>query len=134
MKQREQAELLLRKASQDEALLDEVIGSERVSDEVIGFHCQQAAEKLLKALLSDLGVAFRKTHELGALLELLVRSGVEVPNEFADLDALTPYGALYRYDDFDARESLDRQGSRSLLRSLRGWVESRLGDRSGPRE
>lgn len=28
--------------------------SEKVSDEVFGFHCQQAAEKMLKALLSDL--------------------------------------------------------------------------------
>ena len=56
MKRREQASLLLRKAAQDEALLDEVLGSKMVSDEVIGFHCQQAAEKMLKALLSDLGI------------------------------------------------------------------------------
>jgi len=50
-------------------LLDAVIESDKVSDEVIGFHCQQAAEKLLKALLSDLGAAFHKTHELGALMD-----------------------------------------------------------------
>jgi HEPN domain-containing protein len=55
MKRREQAMLLLRKAAQDEALLDAVLESELVSDEVFGFHCQQAAEKLLKALLSELG-------------------------------------------------------------------------------
>ena len=48
MKRREQALLLLRKAAQDESLLDEVLDSENVSDEVIGFHCQQAAEKMLK--------------------------------------------------------------------------------------
>ena len=53
MKPREQALLLLRKAAQDEALLDRVLESIEVSDEIIGFHCQQA-EKLLKALLSDL--------------------------------------------------------------------------------
>jgi HEPN domain-containing protein len=61
--------LFLRKAAQDEALLDAVIESDNVSDEVIGFHCQQAAEKMLKAVLSDLGIAFRKTHELGVLME-----------------------------------------------------------------
>jgi hypothetical protein len=60
--------LFLRKAAQDEALLDAVIESDKVSDEVIGFHCQQAAEKMLKALLSDLGAAFHKTHEPGALI------------------------------------------------------------------
>ncbi len=49
MKQREQALLLLNKAAEDEALLAEVLESGRVSDAVFGFHCQQAAEKLLKA-------------------------------------------------------------------------------------
>ena len=79
MKRREQAELLLRKAAQDESLLDEVLDSGSVSDEVIGFHCQQAAEKMLKALLSDLSVAFRKTHDLGALMNVLARSGEPLP-------------------------------------------------------
>jgi HEPN domain-containing protein len=126
MKRREQALLLLRKAAQDESLLDEVLGSPRVSDEVVGFHCQQAAEKLLKALLSDLGVAFRKTHELGALMDLIARSGEVLPDEFENLDALTPFGAVYRYEDYDSDALLDRQQARVLLRSLRAWVEGCL--------
>ena len=56
-------------------MLDAVIESGKVSDEVIGFHCQQAAEKMLKALLSDLGAAFHKTHELGALMDTLASFG-----------------------------------------------------------
>ena len=52
MKQREQALLFIKKACQDEALLAEVVFSKAVSDETFGFHCQQAAEKLLKAILS----------------------------------------------------------------------------------
>ena len=50
-------------------MLDAVLESDSISDEVIGFHCQQAAEKMLKALLSDLGAVFHKTHELGALMD-----------------------------------------------------------------
>ena len=69
MKQREQALLLLNKAAEDEALLDEVLESERVSDTIFGFHCQQAAEKLLKALLSGLGVRFGRTHNLKVLMD-----------------------------------------------------------------
>jgi len=118
--------LFLRKAAQDEALLDAVIESEKVSDEVIGFHCQQAAEKMLKALLSDLGAAFHKTHELGALMDSLARSGAPLPGEFENLDMLTPYGAVYRYDDYDGAESLNRAETRAMLRSLRAWVEDRL--------
>jgi hypothetical protein len=49
MKRRKQALLFLRKAAQGEALLDAVLNCDTVSDEVVGFHCQQAAEKLLKA-------------------------------------------------------------------------------------
>jgi len=55
MKQREQALLPLCKAGQDEALLDEVLMSQSVDDDVIGFHCQQAAEKILKALQTKWG-------------------------------------------------------------------------------
>ncbi|MGA3261395.1 MAG: HEPN domain-containing protein [Bryobacteraceae bacterium] len=132
MKRREQALLLLRKAAQDEALLDQVLTSDQVSDEIIGFHCQQAAEKILKALLSDLGVRIRKTHEIGALMLLVAEAGLPLPTQFEDLDALTPFGAIYRYEDYDAPVSLDRAAARRILRQLRLWVESKLEERTPP--
>ena len=130
MKWREQALLLLRKAAQDEALLDEVLTSDQVSDEIIGFHCQQAAEKILKGLPSDVGVRFRKTHEIGALMALLAQSGHGLPDQFENLDVLTPFGAIYRYEDYDAVVSLDRQAARESLRELRAWVETKLRERA----
>jgi HEPN domain-containing protein len=131
MKQREQALLLLRKAAQDEALLDEVLTSDLISDEIIGFDCQQAAEKILKALLSDAGVRFRKTHEIGALMELLAQAGHALPDRLENLDMLTPFGAIYRYEDYDAVVSLNRPAARESLRELRAWVEIRLQERTG---
>ena len=77
-------------------------------------------------MLSDLGTTFRKTHELGALMESLARSGAPLPDEFENLDVLTPFGAVYRYDDYDATESLNRLETRAILRSLRAWVEDQL--------
>jgi HEPN domain-containing protein len=120
MKPREQALLLLRKAAQDEALLDEVLNSDQVTDEIIGFHCQQAAEKILKALLSDVGVRFRKTHEIGALMSLLAQAGYGLPDQFEDLDGLTPFGAIYRYGDYDAVVSLNRHAARGRIRRKPG--------------
>src|ERR1039458_4805249 len=38
--------------------------------EIVGFHCQQAAEKYLKALLTRYQIEFRKTHDLRVLLDL----------------------------------------------------------------
>lgn len=60
------------------------------------------------------------------------RFGDPLPGEFENLDALSPFGAVYRYDDYDAATSLDRRQVRELLRSLRAWVEGRLRARSLP--
>lgn len=92
MKQHEQALLFLRKAGEDEALLDEVLASDRISDAIIGFHCQQAAEKLLKALLSEHGVIFRRTHDLTELCDLLADANHPLPVELSGVDflSLTP--------------------------------------------
>ena len=37
--------------------------------EIVGFHCQQAAEKYLKAFLTHSRIEFPRTHDLKALLE-----------------------------------------------------------------
>jgi HEPN domain-containing protein len=38
--------------------------------EIVGFHCQQAAEKYLKALLTRNQIEFPKTHDIKTLLQL----------------------------------------------------------------
>ena len=43
--------VLLHKARQDELVLERLLGDRDVDDDTLGFHAQQAAEKLLKALL-----------------------------------------------------------------------------------
>ena len=40
---------------------------------VICFHCQQASEKWLKSRLCEDDISFPKTHDLSALLQLLLR-------------------------------------------------------------
>lgn len=133
MRQHEQALLYLKKAVEDEVLLDEVLASPRVSDTVIGFHCQQAAEKLLKALLSHLMVRFRRTHDLRELMDLLTDKGHALPEALADLDILTPYAVEFRYEFLDQEQEtpLDRQGARELVQRLRAWVEGQIGIQPG---
>ena len=122
MKRHEQALLYLTKAAQDEALLDEVLASPRVADEVIGFHCQQAAEKILKAACSALGAPFRRTHDLRELMDTLADAGHPLPPDLADLDTLTPYATLLRYEGIPAKVSLDRERAREMVRRTRAWV------------
>ena len=123
MKQREQARLLLKKALQDEALLNETLSSPGISDEIFGFHCQQAAEKLLKAVLSAHGVEYARTHNLRFLMDLLADAGHPLPVDFADLDTLTPYGTLFRYEDLPEEIKIDRGTLLRLVKSLRSYVE-----------
>ena len=122
----EQALLFFRKAEADLDLLDEVLASPRVGDEIIGFHCQQAAEKLLKAPLSEFGVPFPRTHSLRLLMDLLADSGQPLPDELANLDTLTPFGTLFRYEDVPSDVQLDRQTAREMIRVLRAHAESQV--------
>lgn len=126
--QREHAELLLRKASEDEALLDEVLNSPHISDEVFGFHCQQAAEKLLKAVLAFRGVVYRRTHDLTELIALLQQHGIALPTNLEEVDSFIPYAVEYRYQEWpEEEEAIDREVARELLRDLRKWAEAQIG-------
>jgi HEPN domain-containing protein len=57
---------------------------------VVGFHLQQCVEKALKAVLSHAGIAFRRTHDIAELLDLIADRGLGPP-PYADwLDELNP--------------------------------------------
>lgn len=126
MRRHEHAVLLFKKVCEDEALVDEVLTSRRVSDEIIGFHCQQAAEKSLRAVLSDLGARFQRTHNLRQLMDLLEDAGCQVPNELAELDTLTPFGTAFRYDMTRPGHPFDRRRGREMVRRLRSWAKRQL--------
>lgn len=118
----EEARKLLRLASQDERVLDKLIADLEISDAVWAFHAQQAAEKLLKAVLLRRGVVFPKTHDLALLYQLVVPIA-SVPVSLDELDTLSPYAVGYRYDELET-EPLDRTRVRQLIAALRSWAES----------
>ncbi|MDQ7003296.1 MAG: HEPN domain-containing protein [Ghiorsea sp.] len=97
----------------------------QVADEVIGFHAQQAVEKCLKTVLVLHGVAFRKTHALDELLDLLKDEKLSVPENEEQLEYLTPYAVLWRYD-FDSSESLARENTVDVVKQVYRWAENIL--------
>ena len=67
--------------------------------EIICYHCQQAAEKAIKALIVFYGVqgGVPKKHNLSFLL-MQIKNMVDIPDKYYDYtDALTPYGVAVRY-------------------------------------
>lgn len=65
-------------------------------------------------------------------MALLAQAGHVLPERFENLDALTPFGAIYRYEDYDAVASLDRHAARAAVRELWAFVDIRLQERTGP--
>jgi len=99
-----EAEILLIKAAEDESVL-QLPG---VPDGPFGFHIQQAVEKLLKALLCQLAVKYRRTHDLEYLVRLLQDRGETMPTGIVDISQLESYGVAYRYDAIPEVDLLDR--------------------------
>ena len=119
--------MFLSKAAEDESLLDAVLELPGVSDAIFGFHCQQAAEKLLKAVLSHHGLGFTRTHDLQELIELLEAAGHPLPAEAATADELTPFAVQFRYDDLSTAHAVDRPALRELVRNLRKFTQAEMG-------
>jgi HEPN domain-containing protein len=132
VKWREHAELLLRKATQDEYLLDRMLDDPHAPPELFGFHAQQAIEKLLKALLSDLRVSYPRTHRLIDLMDLAVGAGYPLPEDLAELRHLTPFAVEFRYDALpeEAEAPLDKARTRARVGQLRAFVQAAIASRA----
>jgi HEPN domain-containing protein len=91
------------------------------------FEAQQAAEKAIKAILVARQREFRRTHDIGQLLDLLVSDGLTVPDEIQDARRLTPYAVSGRYPQLG--EYVDHEEWRAVLeiaRRVLQWAEATI--------
>ena len=115
-------EVLLHKAASDEAILN----FDTISDSIVGFHAQQAVEKLMKALLTQLKVPYEFTHSLNRLLILLESHGEHLPSTALTLGDLTDFAVEYRYSYLPPAPSLDRKELIESVRILREHISGRI--------
>ena len=94
---------------------------------IIAFHCQQAVEKYLKAVLIWRQIEFPKTHDTRKLLNALETPEPQLAEALGDADVLTPFGVEGRYPG-DAPELLlsGEYGVLDIARRVRNGVMSRL--------
>lgn len=71
---------------------------EQFNDKIC-FHCQQAAEKALKALLIALEVRPPKTHDIRALVALISKDFPDMLDTLTPVVDLTDYAVEIRYPD-----------------------------------
>jgi Uncharacterized conserved protein related to C-terminal domain of eukaryotic chaperone, SACSIN len=128
MKWREQSLKLLEKAAQDEFVMDKLLADPASPEEAIGFHAQQAAEKLLKAVLANAGIAYPVTHRLTELIDLINDAELGFPEYLNDIRFLTPFAVEFRYDILpEERESpFERNNALELVKKVRKWAEEKI--------
>jgi HEPN domain-containing protein len=119
--------VLARKATEDARVVAALTDSREISDEIIGFHAQQALEKWLKAVIAFRGLREERVHDIGRLLQILEKAGVELPERAEELDELTIYAMPLRYGELIDLEPLDRDAISALLDDVGTWAKAQLG-------
>lgn len=90
--------------------------------EIICFHCQQAAEKALKAFLISQGAELSRTHDLGLLAEYC-QQYTEISDELREIcDDLSPYGVGTRYPQEAYIEQRHADNAITQAKRLCDWL------------
>lgn len=117
----------LAKARNDLLNADNNLRAEEVPFDTVCFHCQQAAEKLLKAYLAGNRQSYPVTHDLFLILEkiLPLRGNAEQLRDA--LAILMPYAVEIRYpDDWFMPSDQDAKEARDAASQVLQWLEAAL--------
>jgi HEPN domain-containing protein len=115
----------VKKAEADFAIAAKLGRGRELLHDGVCFHCQQCAEKYLKALMEEVGLAVPRTHNLISLLPLLKPHHPSLRSFRRGLDFLTRFAVETRYpgDSASRRQAMAalrwadrvRTAARSLL-------------------
>jgi len=89
------------------------------------FHCQQCAEKYLKAFLTDHLIRFERTHVLKDLLELCLKVDKDFDRIAHDLDSLEGYAVAIRYPGASVSVELAEDAFKATKR-IRAFARKKL--------
>jgi HEPN domain-containing protein len=113
------------KAKNDLLDADNNLKAEETPFDTVCFHCQQAAEKFLKAYLVANNSPYPISHDLILILEKILPfdSSAEVLRE--DLALLMPYAVEIRYpDDWFMPTEEDAKEAREAVSRVMSWLQN----------
>jgi HEPN domain-containing protein len=102
----------VRKAEADLLAAKQLASAEHPFHDHICNNCQQSAEKYFKAFLHEIGVAFRRTHDLEELLDLTLPHDKTLARLRRGLAFLTEFAVDYRYPGQNATARKAKAGLR----------------------
>lgn len=103
----------LRKANDDLGVAYALIAAAETFHDAVCFHCQQAAEKYIKAMLCEAGLPVPRIHDLTTLAKLLAPHNSGIVRHRRRLSHLTEYAVEYRYPSKRARAKQARSAVKS---------------------
>ena len=110
----------LAKANQDLEAASWLLESPQSLHGAVGFHCQQAAEKALKAYLTWQEEPFEKTHSLVALVGLCLKFSKDFDALRSAATTLTPYAVITRYPG-DLPDISNQEAKNALALAFQIW-------------
>ena len=117
----------LAKAANDLLNADNNLRAEDVPFDTVCFHCQQAAEKLLKAYLTAREQSSPITHDLLFILQKVLPLDSNADCLRPALALLTPYAVEVRYpDDSPVPSRQDAQEARRAADEILKWLQEAL--------
>ncbi len=122
--QTEIAKQWLAKAESDLLNADNNLKAENIPYDTVCFHCQQAAEKMLKAYLVARGKDYPISHDLLLILEQVLPLDSEAEQLRDALVLLMPYAVEVRYpDEYSMPSAEDTRQARQAARQIRQWLK-----------
>lgn len=116
-----EALMFCRAAERDRITFDILSAAANAPLENLCFNAQQYVEKLLKAALTLRGVAFRRTHDIAMLAQMLTAAGGDLPAPLDALKNLAPCAVLARYADVPFID-IDRDELTRLVAGASQWA------------
>jgi HEPN domain-containing protein len=118
----------LRKVGEDFRAAELLSASGDPLEDAVGFHCQQAAEKTLKAVLVASGSRPPRTHDLEELAALLPSAPIPPPEVTRALIDLTGLAVIPRYPVMATLRAPNRaERARADLEAVVAWLEGVYG-------
>jgi HEPN domain-containing protein len=122
---RHSAAAWIAKADEDIEAADLCLGAGDRMANVAAFHAQQAAEKLLKALIATAGIEPPRVHDLMELNDLAVDAAPDIGRLSESIEAITPWAILTRYPthgDTPPPTPVEVADALALVKQLRALV------------
>jgi len=118
----------IKKAEQDLGMAKLAIEHQPDFRDSICFHCQQAAEKYLKAYLVFLDIIFKKTHSLNYLLDLISEQESVSDDLYSTAEILGDYGVEVRYPGYSEPTEKDLEEAYQAAINIKKAIIEKMRD------